>query len=205
MQTRWMILAGAVIVAAFLAGRAVPQDIDPKEMDMAEAMKAWQEAATPGKHHAWLERFVGTWDVEMKMWMEPGAAPMSSKGTTETKWLMRGRWIISTTKLAVPMLGKDLESVRILGYDNFRRKFVEVMVDNMNTHMVTSSGNRSKDLTSLVTYGPMNDPMTHEIGKTVKYATRLVDDDTYKVEVYDLVIGEGDESKVLEFALKRRK
>ena len=34
-----------------------------------EMMKKWGEAMTPGPAHKNFEQFVGTWDVETKMWM----------------------------------------------------------------------------------------------------------------------------------------
>ncbi len=49
--------------------------------DSAAMMKAWQEFATPGDMHKWMEKTNGTWEAEVSSWMAPDAPPMKSKST----------------------------------------------------------------------------------------------------------------------------
>ena len=55
-------------------------------------MDAWTKAATPGPQHAQLaEHFAGNWDVAMTIWMEPGAPPVSQRGTAVVSSVLGGR------------------------------------------------------------------------------------------------------------------
>jgi hypothetical protein len=38
-------------------------------------------------------------------------------------------------------------------------------------------------------FGTMDEPMTGEMGKTVKYVTRFIDDNTFKFEAWEVMYG----------------
>jgi hypothetical protein len=56
----------------------------------------------------------------------------------------------------------------------------------------------------LTMYGKMNEWMTGELGKTVKYVTRVVSKDKHVFEIHDLSIGEPN-TKVIEVTYTRKK
>jgi len=208
MKPIWMLALG---LALFVAGAAVSQEMDPEKMKkmtpeerkkwQEEAMARWMKAMKPGPAHEKLAAFIGTWDTEMKMWMQPGK-PMVTKGEAECRWLMKGRWIVREGTGS--FMGKTVKSFGIVGYDNFKQKYVTCDVNDMETHMLTSTGNWTPDGKALVTYGKMDEPMTGEVGKTVKYVWKLIGPDEHVLEIHDLAIGLGN-TKVIEMTYRRRK
>ena len=62
--------------------------------DMQKAqMEAWMKASTPGDAHKKLDGMVGSWNVTVKSWMQPGAPPMESTGSAVNAWVLGGRWM----------------------------------------------------------------------------------------------------------------
>lgn len=204
MTSRWTKYALALLVAvALLPNLAVSQDPGPGGMSpekMAEMMKKWMEASKPGEFHARLGRFIGRWDTETTVY-GMGPAPMKSKGEAETRWLFEGRWLVTESKGS--MMGMPLQGFGIQGYDNFRKQYVGMWVDSLGTAMLTMSGPPSRDGKLESQWGLMDEPMTGEVGKHVKYVTRVISDDKFVFEIHDLAIG-GDKTKVIEIVHTRK-
>jgi hypothetical protein len=200
----------SAVLLAFAAGRyelpqdekKVPDAATPAKQDPMEAMKRWKATMKPSKAHEMLHRFVGKWDTVMKMSM--GMAPaMESKGTAEYRWLAEGKWLFCESEGSMPMMGK-VKAFSILGYDNFKQKYVWVQVDSLTTAMLHGEGMTSQSGSELFVYGPMDEPMTGEHDKPVKYVTRIKSADEHVVEVHDLAIGEQN-TKVIETTYRRAK
>jgi hypothetical protein len=159
--------------------------------------------STPGEHHKKLATYVGEWDYEVHMWMEPGAQPMLSKGTATTKWLIDGMWV--QTEMKGTMMGRPYHGVTISGFDLYKKKHVGCTVHNMTTAILASEGVVVDPTGKLeVSYGTLDEYMTGEHDKAVKYVTRHIDDDHYTLEIHDLGVGL-DGMKVMEFRFARRK
>ena len=114
----------AVLLSALLcAPAAIAQDAASAEPEMSPEvqamMAAWEMAMTPGEQHARLaEHFEGTWDTKMSLWMEPGAEPMVSTGTSTNTMILGGRQLkmeYSGTFMDMPFMG-----IGFTGYDNVR-------------------------------------------------------------------------------------
>lgn len=173
------------------------------EAEMAEMMKRWQEAATPGEHHKLLERFLGDWEYEMLVWMGgPGSEPSRSKGTSTGSWLMEGRFLQMEGE--GDMMGMPGRTFSLWGYDNFKKKYVCTAVDTFNTHMLRMEGSANRDKSEIHMFGPMDEPTTGEHDKTVKYVFRFISDDEHVMEVHDEAIA-SDNNKVVELRFKRKK
>lgn len=171
--------------------------------DTQEMMKKWMDAATPGAHHKALEHFIGKWDLACKMWMEgPGKPPSQTKGTSEVKWILGGRYTLEEMKseiMNMPHLGMG-----ITGYDNFKKQYVSLWIDNMSTAMFNTLGAFDASGKMLTSTGKMDEPMTGETDKTVKYVVQIVDKDKHIFSVYDLP-GTPNEFKVVEITYTRKK
>jgi hypothetical protein len=216
MRTKWTwaaALAAVVVpVVAVSTARARQENSGmkmPSESEMAEMMKRWTDTFQVGPEHKRLEVFLGKWDTTMRMWMGgPGSPASESKGTSETRWLVEGRWLI--TESTGEMMGRPVRAIRLLGYDQFKRKYVGCQVDSMTTAMLPFEGNfggppaKDGSLNHLLLFGPMDEPMNGEHDKAVRYVHRLVDADHIVSEVHDLMIGEPN-TKVVEFELVRKK
>ena len=178
-------VAGLLLVVGLLTGFAASQDNQP---DPAKMMELWKKYSTTGEHHKRLEYFLGKWDTVMEVKMDPNAPPMKSNGTAEFEWLAAGRWM--SQKFKGTMMGMPSEGFGIMGYDNFKQKYVNVWVDSNGTQMLTSEGVVcDPEGKNIVLYGNMDEFLTGENDKAVRYATKILDDDTFEFSIWDLGIG----------------
>jgi hypothetical protein len=167
-----------------------------------EMMKNWEEAMTPGDAHKKFEQFVGTWNVEAKVWMNgPKGESSVSKGTAEYKLALGGRYL--QQEFTGEMMGQPMNGVGYTGYDNFGKKYVSFWIDNMSTAMSTMEGTMDREGKTLTLWGKMDEPSTGEKGKKVKYVTRVVDKDKHVFESYD-VTSFGEKQPVMVITYTRK-
>jgi Protein of unknown function (DUF1579) len=206
------ILACAIALAAALlmtVNAALAQNKDdkakgnnPSPAEMQEMMKKYMELCTPGPAHKYLDQFVGKWETAMKMWMAKDAPPMEMKGTAETRWVMDGRFLLEEE--SSQFMNMPHRSMLFIGYDNFKKKYIITFFDNMNTAIYSAEGDLDEKNKVMSLVGKMDDPMTGEKDKTVRYVTRVISKDKYVFEAYDLV-GTPNEFKVIEATYTRKK
>ena len=163
---------------------------------MAKAKKFTQ----PGENHKILERFLGKWDTATSFVMGGRKTP-PEKGSTEFSWLIEGRWLQGET--VGTFLGRPARSVAILGYDNFKQSFVVTNVSSVDTAMTRSEGDLTRDGKALITYGTLDEYLTGEHDKMVKYVWRFESKDKIVLELHDLPIGEKN-TQVVEIVYTRK-
>jgi len=203
MQTRAVIGALLLVVAtAAITSQAVSQEDPIKPPNQEEMMKRWQEFMTPGKPHAWLEKLEGKWTTESTFWMSgPEGEAMKATGQAEFKMILGGRFL--EQKMSGEMFGMPSESRGYIGYDNYKRRFSSLWLDNFGTGMYVFSGHSNRDGKTIRLYGTMDEPTMKMIGKHARFDWTLKDDDTLIVTGYDL--GLGDNAKVMQVVSKRVK
>jgi hypothetical protein len=113
-----LVLAGAALHAA--------------AADDAAAPTAAPTGTLPTKEHEWLQQFVGEWDNQMEMTMEPGQPPIKAEGTESVK-AIGGLWVVSHGRATC--FGTEVTSVLTLGYDSGKKKYVGTWIDSMHNHM----------------------------------------------------------------------
>jgi len=195
-----------VPVLCLATGAALASTFAPApEPGAQEGMKEMMEKAArwtqPGENHAFLQRFLGRWDIEIRFFMGGQPTP-PEKGTSEGRWLIDGRWLQLDWNGS--MLGMKAQGTSLIGYDNFKMSFVSTSVTSGDTAMVHAEGDLTQDKQSLLMYGTLDEYLTGEHDKMVKYAWRFVSADEMRLEVHDLPIGETG-TKVLEISYKRAK
>lgn len=199
-------VAVALTLTIVVFGDSVAQEkkkAGKKMPNQEEMMKRWQKSMTPGDAHKKLEGMVGTWDAEVKMWMSgPKGEPTISKGTSVNKLVLGGRYV--EQDFTSEMMNQPFSGVGYTGYDNFNKKYVGFWIDNMSTGMSTMDGHLEKDGQTYLMWGKMDEPMTGEKGKKVKYVTKVVDNDTMVFEVYD-VTTYGDKKPTMRITYTRKK
>jgi hypothetical protein len=201
MNSRWNKYALALLAAVVcLPNLAISQDAGPSPEKMAEMMQKWMEASKPGKYHERMAKTIGKYTTETTVY-GMGPAPMKSTGEAEIRWLLEGRWLITESKYS--MMGQPMHGFAIQGYDNFKKKYVAIWVDSFSTALLTMSGNPSRDGKTEAMWGLMDEPMTGEVGKHVKYVTKVINDDKFIFEIHDLAIG-GDKTRVVEIVYTRK-
>ena len=173
-----------------------------KAPSQEEMMKRWQEVMTPGDPHKKLEQMVGTWDAETKMWMNgPNAEPSVSTGTMEMKMVLGGRYLLQD--FTGTMMDSPFNGIGYMGYDNFKKKYFGSWIDNMSTGMSTMEGTMDKAGNTLTMWGKMDEPMTGEKNKPVKYVVTLIDNNKHVFEIYD-VKSYGEKKPVMQITYTRK-
>ncbi len=198
-------LLGSLLTLSLAATlRSTPQDPqkpqEPNPAEMMAMMAKAQRYTQPGDHHKQLERFVGRWDTSTRMMMGGQATP-ASKGTAEFRWLMPGRWLCSESTGS--LMGQKVQGFWLVGYDNFKMSYVMTMVNSMDTAMLRAEGDFLRDGSTLVTYGTLDEYLTGEHDKMVRYVLRFADADHFTLEVHDLHIGL-ENSMVVEVRFARQ-
>ena len=170
----------ALSLALGLAIAASPTLSQEKTSDADKAkIAAYMELAKPGPEHKQLESLVGTWDEEIKIWMEPGKPPMTFKGTCQNRMILGGRFLVSEGKGGTGMMA--FENMIIMGFDRRSKKFTTVGFDTEGTYYVAAAGPNDESRKAIVMYGEDIDPA---LG-TQKYdmVTRIVSPTKYITEV----------------------
>lgn len=136
-MTRFIIGVVIVSLAVAFGGRA------------AEPLKMPE----PVKEHAWLQQFVGEWEYEAEMTMQPGEPPMRSKGTESTR-AIGGFWILGENKGI--FFEKPFTGILTLGYDPESKKFIGTWVDSVGSYLWRYEGtlDESGKILTLTSEGP---------------------------------------------------
>ena len=193
------------IAGALVAGPALSEEgeeAQPPQHDPEKMMELWQKYAAPGEHHARMGWYIGKWVVTSKMVM-PGSPAQESEGSAEFAWQFEGRWLAQKYKGS--MMGMPYEGFGLSGWDNFKQKYVMSWIDSMSTAMIHGEGVVCDPTGKTIVYwGQMDEWMTGEHDKVVKYVETRVDDDTFTFEIWDMAIGpEG--APVIHMTYKRQK
>lgn len=204
-----VIVVGAVVGAgAFAAGMAQPKADPPKPaapaapaMDPQQMMQEWMKLIEPGAPHASLKKMEGDWTTSTKIWMDPKAPPMESAGKATMKMVLGGRFL--RQDFDGTMMGMPMQGMGMTGFDNNRRVYVGTWADSMNTAILSMTGGISPDGKTITMFGAMDEPSTKEVGKIVKWVTRLESDDRVVFEAWEVQYG--DPFKVFEITYTRVK
>ena len=174
----------------------------PVSKDSDGGMARFLATCQPSAAHERLKEMLGSYDVTMRMWMDPSQPPLESKGTSEVTWLADGKWLLSQG--SVDVMGQKVSVTAILGYDNFKERYVWCRVDSMQTAMQTASGHFDRSGDDLILWGTIDEPMTPEQDKQVKYVFRGFGKAKCVLEIHDMMIGESN-TKVVEVESVRKK
>ena len=129
MKTR--ILFAIVITLVFLTPCFAQED-SAAQMEMIEKLMK------PGEFHELLKNFLGTWTADVKMWMDPNAPPIVSKGQATFNLIFDGRYIDG--EYLGEFMGAPFKGKSIIGYDNVKKEFFSIWIDNSSTGHYTSTG-----------------------------------------------------------------
>lgn len=161
-------------------------------------MKTWMEYMTPGDMHKLMSSCSGTWEAEITMWMASDQPPTKSKGRAVYEMIMGGRY--QQGKFTGEFSGMPFEGMGLLGYDNIRKEFESVWVDNMGTGTMFMRGTIDSKSKMITFKGKMIDPMAKK-ETDVKQIFKFVDENTQVLEMY--VMQGGKEFKTMEISYKK--
>jgi hypothetical protein len=190
------VMAGTTIAAGSLTAAAQQQ---PTQSEMAAAMAKAKRFTQPGEAHKVLDRFVGKWTTEVRMFGMGKPTP-PEKGSAEFEWLMPGRWL--KMESTGSMMGLPLQTFMLLGYDNFKQSYVSTNISSLDTAMTHAEGDMDPSGRALISYGTLDEYLTGEHDKMVKYVWRFQSPTQMVLEVHDLPIGETN-AKVVEITFRK--
>ncbi len=172
------------VVGLLLAGVVSSEEI----LDKVKAMELMAKYTTPGENHKRLAKQLGEWDVTLEL-RSPGMAPMKGTGTAKTEWLIEGRFLHETLKGNFGPI--PYEAHLILGWDNYKKKHVGCVVNNVSTGLHHFEGGVVDPTHKVqVVWHTLDEYLTGEHDKIVKVVTKQQDEDHFTVEIFDMSIGE---------------
>jgi hypothetical protein len=173
MKTTGTTLIAILLLTGFPAA-AGPEETELPPGTTAEMMEAWQRVATPNEHHEHLARMAGTWDVQGTFWMQPGAPPSKSTGTSRNEMILGGRFL--HTHYESEFMGQPFVGMGLDGFDNAIQKHVGVWVDSAGTMVLQFTGECSDGGKLLETMSEFLDPMSGELTRMKGVVTHVADD-----------------------------
>ena len=200
---RGAVLAGCclflfAVVAAAAGDQKTPAAGGSSEPGMSpEMMQKMMAYMTPGAPHKDLEKAVGHWKTKIKMWMGPGD-PTTSDGTAEFEMMLGGRYLHGHHTGSFN--GMPFEGAEIDGYDNGKKEYFEIWLDNMGTGVMMLTGQAATDGKGISYHGTMFDPTTGT-DSTIRQELRWTDDSHFVLKEYASMPGPGgkvSEMQVLE-------
>jgi len=139
-------LVGATGLISYNAGAnntaAITVAQPEMEMDMDEAMAMMMQAAAPGEHHAKLTANAGEWTSRSKFEMGPGQTS-EGDGKLTVKPIIGERFTLG--HYTGDFAGAPFEGISITGYDNVKKEYVSVWLDNFGTAILYMTGNWEGD------------------------------------------------------------
>ncbi len=174
---------------------------DPKMQEMMSKMK---EYSTPGEPHKTLASMAGSWTYTSKWWPTADAKPEESKGTSKIKMIMGGRYLQHETKGMA--MGQPFEGMGLTAYDNIKKKYETIWLDNMGTGIALGSGDFDAATKTLVDNGQFSCPMTKDQTAEYRGEWKIVDKNNMIYSMFGKGIqDEGPEFKTMEMIFKRKK
>jgi len=174
---------------------------EAKASEQQAMMEAWQKASTPGPQHKLLASLKGNWTFTTKIWMEPGAPPQASSGTSATVALMDGRYFQEDSTGS--FMGMPFRGIAVMGYDNVSQHFTSTWIDNMSTSILFMTGSYDPGAKAFTYLCDMDDMMKPGTKVKVRQVVKVVSDDTHILEWYE--VRGGQERKTMEMTYTRQK
>ena len=193
------ILTAAVVLLATLAPAQEGQGQPQMTPEQQAEMEAYMAAGAPGVPHQTLASTVGSYDLAIKSWGEPGAAPTESTGTAIRTMGLEGRVLIE--EVTSSMMGMPFTGQAMMGYDNVSGKYWSTWTDSMSTGIMVSEGTCDAKQTCSLT-GSYNDPI-RKGPVTLRMATRWTSPTTQTFAMYG-PDKDGKEMKMMEMTYTKK-
>jgi hypothetical protein len=189
----------ALILIPTLALTQEGQEQPQMTPEQVAEMEAYMKAGTPGPPHAELAAGVGSYDLAITSWHEPGGPPMEETGTAVRTMELEGRVLVE--KLSSSVMGMPFTGHGMTGFDNVTGKYWSTWTDSISTGIMVSEG--SCDAEGVCTYiGSWNDPITKG-PHTVRLITRWTSPTTQFFEMYGPG-KDGKEMKMMEMTYTKK-
>jgi hypothetical protein len=169
------------ILALCLTAPTTAKPGQQKALSLQEMIDLQMKYAVPVAEHDYLKKYVGTWDVDGKSWMQPGAEPEAGKGTMKSALIFGGRYV--KCDYQGTMTDQPLMGLQIIGFDIFEKKYTSFWIDSMSTHFYQTSGTLDPTGKVLTEGGLWPDPVTGGT-REVKVVTTWIREGQYRYEMF---------------------
>lgn len=188
-----------MILLAAMLGLQTAQERNPNT-DRADstARKPEAKATQPGERHRQLDYFAGSWDVVIKFKVGAGQE-REGRALLESRWVLNGRFLKQEYRTMSG--GIPFTVVQYLGYDNNKKKTVEVKLDSNDTGIMVTEGAIFEDGKVITNAGERTDPVSGKTRK-IRTVTIIFDKNHYTVEWYQTG-DDGREEKVVTLSHTR--
>ena len=200
---RFVAAAVGLLVASGIVS-AQPEKAPQGAMDPAKqaAMEAMQKYGSPSEAHKTLEAFAGTWNYTVQFRMSPEGSVQTMGGTATNTIVFGGRFIKQEFHGKPDGDQPPFEGFGFIGYDNIRKEYQSVWIDNMATGMMTGIGQFDTATKSLTEQGSFSCPITMETSRKFRAKWRIVDPYNTIYESY-MSSPDGKEFKAMEIHYNR--
>ena len=188
-----VVCAVFLVVAVALAQQGEKQ---PSPEEMQKMMEEYMKAGAPGPEHAKLATWAGEWVAQTKIWREPDAPPTDiPPGNRKAEMILGGRFL--QMRETGDWMGMPMDGMGIMGFDNFKRVYQMIWIDNTATPIYFASGTADPSGKVITLVGKVDDPVKGEKNKDTKWVCRFEGDTKMIFEMWDSM-GEGKFYKSFE-------
>ncbi len=145
-----------------------------------KAKRAEIPADEPGAVHKQLAPLAGSWDVDITYVIN--GKEHKGKVRCEAKWILDGRFL--QQDYTSTLQGKPFYVLQLVGFDNHKKKTIEIVMNSMSTGVLHSEGSISADGKVITNLGAEVNPATGESTK-LRTVTTLIDQDHYTLEWFN--------------------
>lgn len=191
--TAMTLVFGLGVMAAEKAGT-----MDPA---MQEMMKKYEAASTPGEPHKILAETSGKWNTVSQMWQSAEGKPETSKGTSQFKMILGGRWLQQDFKGTA--MGKPFQGMGLLGYDNVKGKYESHWFDSMSTGSMEAEGDYDAATKTLKDKGSMSCPISPSKTQEMRSEWQMLSKNKMIFSMYGKGPQGGPEFKMMEIVYTR--
>lgn len=195
------------VVAALCMVPAVAQDDkdpsepqDPPKLSDADLKNALKQAASLGKGHSRLKTIRKQYTQEIKYWRSADAAPLESKGKSETKRILIQRFLTQT--IDAHWMEQAFEGLAMVGFDNPTGEYILTWQSSLHTDIFIARGKAPEKGKEITFFGDYRDPVSGDTQKLKVVLKILNKKGETLITAFDVTSPE-NEFKFLEVQSKR--
>jgi len=135
----------------------------------------------PGPEHRFLERKIGTWEIEAEYFLGADAEPMLARGIDRVRAL-GPYWVLAESEFELP--GMRIIGQAATGYDPVSRRYRSTWIDSVTPFLYSFDGSYDPERGVLELTGVNRDPQSH---RDVRYRSEEIfgteDDRVFELRV----------------------
>jgi Protein of unknown function (DUF1579) len=164
--------------------------------------ETWSKLAQPGEHHKHIAQFAGAWNIHVKFRLDPKAPMQESSGSCEKTMVLGNRYLSEHCSGRTKSDSKVFEGMGVLGYDNYKKNYISVWMDNESTMVTPLYGTCDGKGKVITVTGSYDDPVS---GKTrqSRWIWTVVNQNKHTLELHD-IDPEGKDNRNVEITYTRK-